>query len=109
MKAITVGWFCRSLGAPSRAGGITQTCDGANPSVSHFCQRKDKPRSLSRGARSALPVAQNGRFWGVHNVHTLGFGLGPTGGGRGRIAEVFGGVAEIQGPGSGSSPTLGTA
>jgi hypothetical protein len=32
---------------------------------------------------------------GVHNVHTLGFGSGRTGAGPGRIAEVFGGVAEI--------------
>jgi hypothetical protein len=46
---------------------------------------------------------------GVHNVHTLGFGSGRTGGGLGRIADVFGEVAEIQGPEPGSSPTSGTA
>jgi hypothetical protein len=45
---------------------------------------------------------------GVHNVHTLGFGSARTGGGLGRIAEVFGGVAEIQGLEPGSSPTSGT-
>ena len=56
-------------------------------------------------SRSALPP-QGKR--GVHNVHTLGFGSGSTGGGLGRTAEVFGGVAEIQGPEPGSSPTSGT-
>jgi hypothetical protein len=45
----------------------------------------------------------------VHIVHTLGFGSGRTGSGLGRIAEVFGGVADIQGPEPGSSPTSGTA
>jgi hypothetical protein len=45
---------------------------------------------------------------GVHNVHTLGCGWGLTGAGLGRIAEVFGGVAGIQGLESGSSPTSGT-
>ena len=49
-----------------------------------------------------------GKNEGVHNVHTLGFGSGRTGGGLGRIAEVCGGVAEIQGLEPGSSPTLGT-
>jgi hypothetical protein len=44
----------------------------------------------------------------VHIVHTLGFGSGRTGSGLGRIAEVFGGVADIQGPEPGSSPTSGT-
>jgi hypothetical protein len=38
----------------------------------------------------------------------LGFGSGRTGGGLGRIAELFGGMAEIQGPEPGSSPTSGT-
>jgi hypothetical protein len=41
-------------------------------------------------------------------VHTLGFGSGRTGAGLGRIAEVFGGVADIQGVELGSSPTSGT-
>ena len=49
-----------------------------------------------------------GKNEGVHNVHTLGFGSGRTGAGLGRIAEVFGGVAEIQGLEPGSSPTPGT-
>jgi len=41
-------------------------------------------------------------------VHTLGFGSGRTGAGLGRIADVFGGVADIQGLEPGSSPTSGT-
>jgi len=49
-----------------------------------------------------------GKKEGVHNVHTLGFGSGRTGAGLGRIEEVFGGVAEIQGLEPGSSPTSGT-
>ena len=46
---------------------------------------------------------------GVHNVHTLDFGTGRTGAGLGRIAEVCGGVADIQLLEPGSSPTSGTA
>ena len=45
---------------------------------------------------------------GVHNVHTLGSGSGRTGAGLGRIADVCGGLAEIQGLEPGSSPTSGT-
>jgi hypothetical protein len=55
-----------------------------------------------------VEVAEVRKEEGVHNVHTLGFGSGRTGGGLGRIAEVFGEVAEIQGLESGSSPTSGT-
>jgi hypothetical protein len=33
-----------------------------------------------------------GKKEGMHNVHTLGFGSVRTGGGLGRIAEVFGGL-----------------
>ena len=51
---------------------------------------------------------RNGQNRGVHNVHTLGFGSGRTCAGPGRITEVFGGVADIQGPEPGSSPTSGT-
>jgi hypothetical protein len=52
--------------------------------------------------------AEVGKKEGVHNVHTLGFGSGRTGAGLGRITEVFGGVADIQGLEPGSSPTSGT-
>ena len=44
----------------------------------------------------------------MHNVHTLGFGSGRTGAGLGRIGDVCGGVADIQGLEPGSSPTSGT-
>jgi hypothetical protein len=36
---------------------------------------------------------------GVDSVHTLGFGFGCTGLGLGRITDVFGGVADLQGRG----------
>ena len=45
--------------------------------------------SLGRGA-------EVGKKEGVHNVHTLGFGLGRSGTGLGRIADVCGGVAAFQ-------------
>ena len=107
MKAFTVGWFCRSLCAPSLAGGITQNVGRREPVRRPiFCQRKDKPRSLSGGARLALRAAQNGLFWGVHNVHIVGFGFGCTG--IGLDSGGFRGVADSQGQESGSIPTSGT-
>ena len=62
------------------------------------------------GGRFGSPVggAEVGKKEGVHNVHTLGFGPGRTGAGLGRIGDVCGGVAEIQGLEPGSSPTSGT-
>ncbi len=42
-------------------------------------------------ASGGLELFPQGKKEGVHNVHTLGFGLGRTGGGLGRIAEVIGG------------------
>ena len=62
------------------------------------------------GGRFGSPAggAEVGTKEGVHNVHTLGFGSGRTGAGLGRSADVSGGVAEIQGPEPGSSPTSGT-
>ena len=53
-------------------------------------------------------VKKDGQKERVHNVHTLGFGSSRMSAGLGRIAEVFGGAAEIQGLESGSSPTSGT-
>ena len=41
--------------------------------------------------------AEVGKKEGVHNVHTRDFGLGRMSAGLGRIGEVFGGVADIQG------------
>jgi hypothetical protein len=65
------------------------------------------PRPVGR-LSSVVGGAESGQSEGVHNVHTLGFGSGPAGAGLGRIAEVFGGVADIQGLEPGSSPTSGT-
>ena len=53
------------------------------------------PRPVGRLA--AWWGAEVGKKEGVHNVHTLGLGSGRTGAGPGRIAEVFGGVANSQG------------
>ena len=58
--------------------------------------------------QTSRPGDNMGTKEGVHNVHTLGFGSGRTGIGLGRIAEDFGGVAEIQVLEPGSSPTSGT-
>jgi hypothetical protein len=60
------------------------------------------------GAGVALGWPKWPKRAGVHNVHTLGFGSGRTGAGLGLIAEVCGGVAEIQVLEPGSSPTSGT-
>ena len=76
-------------------------------SQSEIAGKTQLPRS--DGRLSSLVVdAEVGRKEGVHNVHTLGFGLGRTGGGLGRIADVFGGVADLQVLEPGSSPTSGT-
>ena len=57
---------------------------------------------------SLVGGAESGQREGVHNVHTMGFGSGRMSAGLGRIAEVFGGVADFQGLEPGSSPTSGT-
>jgi hypothetical protein len=80
------------------AGPVTEAC-------SSFFGEID-PRPVGRLA--AWWGAEVGKKEGVHNVHTLGLGSGRTGAGPGRIAEVFGGVADIQGLEPGSSPTSGT-
>jgi hypothetical protein len=69
-------------------------------------------RSLIERVRKAASLLGRyinvGKKEGVHNVHTWGFGFGCTGAGLGRIGEVFGGVADWQGPEPGSSPTSRT-
>jgi hypothetical protein len=82
--------------------------------------REDWHPVRNEGAQQAgLPASEglrhfSGRYIkvakkdGVHNVHTLGFGSCRTGAGLARIAEDFGGAAEIQGLEPGSSPTSGT-
>ena len=67
--------------------------------------------SLVRVVRRSAPhwlVHRRGQKEGVHNVHTLCFGLRCTGVGLVRIGDVFGGVAGFQGLAPGSSPTSGT-
>jgi hypothetical protein len=72
-----------------------------------IARKTQLPRPDGR-LRSLVGRAEVGKKEGVHNVHTLGFGLGRTGAGLGRIAEVFGGVVETQGLEPGLSPTSGT-
>jgi len=62
-------------------------------------------RSDSRRQPAAGRARSKSGKKGLHNVHTLGFGPGFTGSGLGRISDVFGGVADMQGLESGSSPT----
>ena len=81
--------------------------DGPVPEAYSPCWSEIAPRP---GSRLVSPVGgtEVGKKEGVHNVHTLGFGPGRTVAGLGRIADVCGGVAEIQGLEPGSSPTSGT-
>ena len=64
------------------AGPVPETCSSYRSEIA--------PRP---GGRLGSPV---GALWakkgGVHNVHTLGFGLGRTGAGLGRIRDVSAGV-----------------
>ena len=69
-------------------------------------QGSEVPRPVDVGCGCLRGLV--GRIEGVDSVHTLGHGLGRTVGGLARIAEVFGGVADIQGLEPGSSPTSGT-
>ena len=86
---------------------VTDASENIRPERSHITPsvRLSWPE-LSR--QTSGPATKRGKKEGVHNVHTLGFGSSRTGAGLGRIAEVFGGSADIQGLESGSSPTSGT-
>ena len=91
-SAYFVGWVPAESGNVVPHGGMT-ACDGAG---------------LSRCEGRRDFAGKNAKKEGVHNVHTWGFGLGCTGIGRGRIVDVFGGVAGFRGLAPGSSPTSGT-
>lgn len=109
MRVSTVGWFCRSLGVRSLAGGIGHNVGRHEPvrCPTVACAKTNRvPSAGERGLCRGLRRTAN--FWGVHIVHTLGFGWGRIGGGLGRIAEVFGSSQCLQGLESGSSPTSGT-
>ena len=83
-------------------------CRGVHTQFSVLELEQREPNDDCEHALAYSAPLRQGKKEGVHNVHTLGFGSGRTGGGLGRIAEVFGGVAETQGLESGSSPTSGT-
>ena len=72
-----------------------------------MARKTQLPRPDSR-LGSPVGGAEVGEKEGVHNVHTLGFGSGRITAGLGRIADVFGGVADFEGLEPGSSPTSGT-
>jgi hypothetical protein len=93
---------------------VAQCLSGAGPVPeaysfhrSEIAGKTQRPRPVSR-LSSLVGGAEVGKKEGVHNVHTLGCGSGRTGAGLGRIPEVFGGVADLQGLEPGSSPTSGT-
>jgi hypothetical protein len=73
----------------------------------NFVRTKKNRAPSTRGAVVLLGPL-NRRAGGVHKVHTLGSGLGRTGGGSGRIGDVSGTSQCSQGLESGSSPTSGT-
>jgi hypothetical protein len=98
VKIFIVGRFRQPLSATSQAEGLTRNVGPARtPASSHGYQRKDKPRSLSGGARLALWAGAEGRIWGVDNVHTLGLGLGRMWVGSDRIPHVSVGAQGLQG------------
>ena len=66
-------------------------------------------RAVSRRLLVPSMLLPQGKKGGVHNVHTLGFGLGRTSAEPARIAYVFWSSQCLQGLECGSSPTSGTA
>ena len=83
---------------------VTDTSENIWPGRSHITNSvKLSWPALSR--QTSGPGNRMDKNEGVHNVHPLGFGSGRTGIGLGRIAEAFGGVAEIEVLECGSSPT----
>ena len=86
------------------AGPVPEACFSYRSKIAPETQLSRPDGRLS----SVVGGAVVGKKDGVHNVHTLGFGSGRTGVGSGRIAEVCGGVADLQGLEPGSSPTSGT-
>ena len=86
---------------------VTDASENIRTERGHFTQGVKLPWP-ERSRQTPGPGNKRGKKGGVHNVHTLGFGLGRTGAGLARITEVFGGAADLQGLEPGSSPTSGT-
>jgi hypothetical protein len=86
---------------------VTDASENIRPEQSHItrCEKLPWPE---RSRQTPGPGNKMGKKGGVHNVHTLGFGLGRTGAGLGRIPYVSVGVQCLQGLEPGSSPTSGT-
>jgi hypothetical protein len=71
MSTFTVEWFCRSLGARSRAGGISQNLGRREPVRSPFLltQKTNRvPSEGERGRRCRLPTTAD---FGVCTMCTL--------------------------------------
>ena len=76
--------------------------------IHHFKDQSLSPGYFDRLTSRLVGTPKAGKNEGVHNVHTLGSGSVRMSAGLGRIAEVFGGVADFQGLEPGSSLTSGT-
>jgi hypothetical protein len=78
-------------------------------SLPSFRQVEGEPRPICAARDRLLARSGTTNSVGVHNVHTLGFGLGRTGTGLAWIGDVFGSSQCFQGLECSSSPTSGTA
>ncbi|GEM_PF-4281873 len=81
---------------------------GPVPEGDCFCRTEIARKTQLSRPEGHLSGPNRARREGVHNVHTLGFGLGRTGAELGRIADVSGNSQRLQGLEPGSSPTSGT-
>jgi len=107
MRRLATDSPARSAQEPPMSEGMTRLLPLVELSGSFNFIETEKRRTRSMRVR-LFGRALAGQDRGVDSVHTLGLGLGRTGAGPGRIGEVFGGVADIQGLEPGSSPTSGT-
>ncbi|GAP56839.1 hypothetical protein AHiyo6_34040 [Arthrobacter sp. Hiyo6] len=78
MNAFTVGRFCRSLGALSLAGGITQNVGRREPVRCPKFASGDTNRVPSTGSAVGVAACAERRNGRVDNVHRMGFGSGRT-------------------------------
>ena len=106
MRSLATDSPARSAQEPAMSEGMTRLLPHVESYGFFNFVETEKCRTPSMRGCGWVPLA--GRIEGVDSVHTLGVGLGCTGAGLGRIAEVIGGGADIQGLEPGSSPTSGT-
>lgn len=105
MKLFIVGWFCRSLGAPSVAGGITQDvgwCEPVSGPTVAYTKTNRVPSTRVRGWRWELPgtayfgvctmCTLSTSDWVVPGMDRAGFGMFP------REASVDKGWSQVRVP-----------